>query len=311
MTKQPRSLRVHVLNVGDGDSIIVEFPEVNGNRRYGVVDCSNATKTIDYLKKLGVKELEFVCATHPHYDHIRGMPKLLSTFQGAIHEFWDSGFRHTSLTHERVITNVEADTNIRFSRVTSGTEKMCNGVKVCVMAPSIALRNRYDTWGININNASIVIKLEYLYGTAKKAGIILLGADAQFDSWSKVVEEFPAWEKTENPDQRIQVGQGQNPLNCQVLKVSHHGSKHGTMLEFVEKLSPRHAIVSCSGTSTYGFPHELALLALEETTTDRYFTDGGHGIQRSGTSVVECNGTNQPDVIELRESRSAMATPPP
>ena len=82
MAIRPESLRVHVLNVGDGDAIVIEFPEVNGSRRYGVVDCYSSSKTIDYLGKLGVTDLEFVCATHPHYDHIRGMPKLLDQYKG-------------------------------------------------------------------------------------------------------------------------------------------------------------------------------------------------------------------------------------
>lgn len=122
--------------------------------------------------------------------------------------------------------------------------------------------------------------------------------------------EFPAWEKTENPDQRIQVDRGHNPLNCQVLKVSHHGSKHGTLLEFVEKMNPGHAIISCSSSSSYGFPHEIAKMALEETSNDLYFTDGTAHDERAGTVVVVSNGTNRPEVITLGEERSALATPP-
>ena len=306
----PTSLLVHVLNVGDGDAIVIEFPEVDGDRRYGLVDCYSSKKTLDYLAKLGITELEFVCATHPHYDHIRGMPALLDAYKGRIMDFWDSGFRHTSLTYDKVIAKVVADRRIRYSRVTSGMETVCNGVKVTVLAPSIALRNRYDTWGVNINNASIVLKLEYKAKGVKNPSVIILGADAQFDSWSNVVEEFPAWEKTANPDQRIQVDRGRNPLNCQVLKVSHHGSKHGTLLEFVEKLSPGHAIVSCSSTSSYGFPHEIAKLALEETSSGLYYTDGAPHESRSGTTVVVSNGTNRPEIRELGEARSAMAAPP-
>ena len=47
------TLSVHVLNVGDGDSLVVELPEEEGVRSHIVVDCARADKTIDYLQKLG------------------------------------------------------------------------------------------------------------------------------------------------------------------------------------------------------------------------------------------------------------------
>ena len=90
---------------------------------------------------------------------------------------------------------------------------------------------------------------------------------------AKVLEEYPNFVRTTNPEQRIQVDKPFNPLNCQVLKVSHHGSKHGTALECVEILDPEYAIVSCSDSSRHGFPHEIALLSIKEKTDRVFFTD--------------------------------------
>jgi len=157
----PYSLCIHVLNVGDGDNIIIQSPEVAGNRLYGIVDCYKPGKTIKYLDKLEVNELEFVCATHPHFDHIRGIPALLKKYKGMINQFWDSGFRHKSNTHQRIFDLISKDKNIRFMRVTSGFETVFNNVKISALAPSINLRNRYETYGVDINNASIVLKFDY------------------------------------------------------------------------------------------------------------------------------------------------------
>jgi hypothetical protein len=55
MAKQikPEDLVIHFLNVGFGDNIIVEFPaDDNGIRKYGLVDCKDGDKTLDYLDKL-------------------------------------------------------------------------------------------------------------------------------------------------------------------------------------------------------------------------------------------------------------------
>ncbi|MCK5309027.1 MAG: hypothetical protein KAJ64_00075, partial [Thermoplasmata archaeon] len=132
-------------------------------------------------------------------------------------------------------------------------------------------------------------------------------------SWSKVLEEYPNYVKTDNPDQIIQVDKSFNPLNCQVLKVSHHGSKHGTALECVETIDPEYAIVSCSGSSSYGFPHEIALLSLmEKMEMDRIsFTDYSMPKKpRSGTTVIISQGTTRPEIVSLGDERSDLPNPP-
>lgn len=305
------SLCVHILNVGDGDGIIIQFPEVGGSRKFAVVDCCSATKTLDYLGKLGAIELEFVCATHPHFDHIGGIPRLLAAYKGKIREYWDSGFRHTSVTAMNIVDLIDADPEMRFMRVTSGMERVINGVSVTVLAPSISLRNRYDTFGIDINNASVLLKLEHKAPEAATPSVIILGGDAQLPSWSRVMEEFPRFVKTQNPEQKIKVTEASNPLNCNVLKVSHHGSKHGTALECIETLDPECAIVSCSGTSTYGFPHEIAMLSIKEKTDRLYFTDYSmEGNPKSGTTVVISRGIGTPEIISLGDGPSGSPSPP-
>lgn len=87
-------LEVHVLNagVGQGESIVLRLP----NGEYGVVDCyardladPGTNPTVDFLKKRHVEKIEFLCLTHPHADHFRGMSHLLSAFH--VHRFWRNG----------------------------------------------------------------------------------------------------------------------------------------------------------------------------------------------------------------------------
>ena len=98
----------HFLNVGSGDTIIIELPEdKDGKRLLGIVDCYKGAKTFEYLTKLNALRpydgIAFICATHPHSDHIAGIQYLLDHLPQPPQEFWDSGFRHNSLTYKRIL----------------------------------------------------------------------------------------------------------------------------------------------------------------------------------------------------------------
>src|SRR4051812_33928138 len=87
-TEQSR-LTVHVLGAAKGESIILHLP----SGQWGVVDCyagsvanPQTNPTFQFLKSQGVTELEFLCLTHPHDDHYRGMSQLLESF--SIRSFW-------------------------------------------------------------------------------------------------------------------------------------------------------------------------------------------------------------------------------
>lgn len=85
-------LELHVLNAGYGESIVLHLP----NDEWGVVDCyaasvrdPNTNAAIQFLKQRNVTRLEFLCLTHPHDDHYRGMSQFFDLF--AIKYFWQFG----------------------------------------------------------------------------------------------------------------------------------------------------------------------------------------------------------------------------
>jgi len=84
------SLRVTIFYVGDGDCILVEFPD----GKLGLVD-SNTTSWLsqspawDVVKAKG-GVLEFVCMTHPHADHYRGLAQFFTDAGITVREFWDT-----------------------------------------------------------------------------------------------------------------------------------------------------------------------------------------------------------------------------
>jgi beta-lactamase superfamily II metal-dependent hydrolase len=89
-------LTIHVLNVGHGHSAIVEFD--NGTEtHFGVIDSNLPSGTTEpraltKLRELGATRLSFVCLTHPHKDHFKGLYKIIQAFDGAIDYFYSCPF---------------------------------------------------------------------------------------------------------------------------------------------------------------------------------------------------------------------------
>ena len=306
---EAQDLVFHFLNVGFGDNILVEFPvDKAGKRLYGIVDCRDFRKTRQYLDKLmdirpGRSEFEFVCATHPHLDHISGINSFLEDEKYRAKEFWDSGFRHKSQTYIKILQSLLLQ-GIKLIRVSSGMEWYFGKVQVTALAPSIRLRNMYATYGVDMNNASIVLRFEHhvedvmlirsreykgsvSLEAERQAGrsVVVLAGDAEYDSWSHITEEFPRLERTDSHEPLVK--KMVNYLACSALKVAHHGSMHSAPLDVYEKMMPEKAVISTEqemGTKqtdglalTRGlFPHRLAITALEECGAQILTTDGSY-----------------------------------
>jgi beta-lactamase superfamily II metal-dependent hydrolase len=306
----------HFLNVGFGDTTIIEFPKNNGQRQHALVDCRLAGKTKKYLQALreirpAQPRLAFACATHPHYDHISGMGTILKDNPLRPHEFFDSGFRHNSITYWKILRLLQ-EKKIPLERVTSGMERYFGRVRMTALAPSISLRNRYATYGVDVNNASVVLRFEHhqsdvLFDESERyqgdrdpvlerqAGksVTILGGDAEFDSWAKIAEEFPKLESTD--EHQPLVKKMINMLSCSVIKVSHHGSMHSIPLDVYERMSPHLAVISTrqkiSSIQAGGrhlkrglFPHRTASLALAEVGACVVTTDGSNEGHESSLS---------------------------
>ncbi|HEV2769728.1 MAG TPA: hypothetical protein VGV40_06035 [Solirubrobacteraceae bacterium] len=285
---RPRDLVYFTINVGDGDAALLLTPaRSDGTRRCLVVDCIQRDKLfalIESLAALGVLQptrplLALVVATHPHEDHISGMPDLLERFgDDDVAELWEPGYFHTSGAYHEMMAELEDRPQIAHLQPTAGTVRFIDRVKLTVLAPGVSLRGRFDSYGVNINNASIALRIDFPAARVIQRGsdrtlvrppttqALILGADAQTLSWSQVLVDFPQLGPASTATARaLRSAGGTQPLAAEVFKVPHHGSKHGLSLELVETIRPAVSIVS-SGRSggRYDFPHAVTQAALRE-----------------------------------------------
>lgn len=228
-------LRVSFIDVGQGDSEFIELP--NGETM--LIDAgTNETgkNVVDYIKSLGYTSINYVVGTHPHEDHIGGLDDVIKTFD--IGSIYMPKITADTKTFEDVLDAAESK-NLMINTAKSGVSIMdTEDLSVKFLAPTL---DSYE----NTNDYSAVVKV--VYGDTS----YLFTGDAEEFSESLITDD----------------------VNADVLKVGHHGSSTSTSTEFLKKVSPSSAVISCGKDNSYGHPHSETLQKLADMGTAVYRTD--------------------------------------
>lgn len=257
-------LVIRILDVGpiNGDSILISSP---GGKTV-LIDAGDTTKgkaVVEALKRHNVQQLDYFIATHPHPDHIGGAaevfkavkvlnvidngqepsvpPKLAPPKPAASPKKPASTKRAAKpLTITKFYDDYKAGltaSGAQYEVSKPGTKyDLGGGALLTILAPSepFFTREQMKGGGNEPNANSIVARLDY--GSFS----MLFAADAEDQTEHRLLT------KDLN-------------LEARVLKVSHHGSKYASSNDFLNRVKPETAIISCGAWNRYGHPSQAVL----------------------------------------------------
>jgi beta-lactamase superfamily II metal-dependent hydrolase len=234
------TLRVDMLDVGQGDSILIRTP---ANKTILIDAGDGDTSVPALLQKEGVDHLDLVIATHPHADHIGGMDAVVQSLP--IKNYIDNGLPHTTQTYQKLMTDIEGRKIPYKAAIAGQVFNLDDGAKLEVLFPNgTPLTNTRS----DLNANSVVTRLTH-------AGHCFLFTG-----------------DSEEPTEQALLASGKLG-KCDVLKVAHHGSNHSTTPALLDAVHPSIALVSVGVHNRYGHPGEETLKRIATEGATIYRTD--------------------------------------
>ena len=244
-TRFNRHLKVTYLDVGQGNSALIQFP---GNERMLIDGGGFQTGTFDtgrmvvapFLFRSKILRIDYLVLSHPHPDHMNGLVFIASNFNPK--EFWGNRDRVENPVYDQLIKTIE-EKNIKMLYPSDlAMEREIAGVKIELFHPPPVEGEPpgFSDDGVYLNNNSLVLKLSYLGKS------FLFPGDIEISGESEVVQKAG---KT---------------LQSHILLASHHGSKSSSTELFLKMVKPEICVISCGKGNRFGFPHTEALKRLED-----------------------------------------------
>ncbi|MGE7601704.1 ComEC/Rec2 family competence protein [Peribacillus sp. NPDC097675] len=244
------NVKVHFINVGQGDSILIQ----TGNENI-LIDAGGKGKgdeVVAYLKKQKVTTLNAVVSTHPDADHVGGLAYVLNTLK--VKAVYAPKVSHTTQAYKDFLSAVKKKgLKIKTAKT---------GVQISTKAKNTSLKFLApvkDYAKSDLNNWSAVLLL-----THNKKTFLFTG-----DAEEKSEKDMLAKKLIPSVD---------------VLKVGHHGANTSTSSAFVKKTKPKYAIISV-GKNRYGHPTSTVIKRLNSVKAQTYRTDKSGNIIFTSTGT--------------------------
>jgi competence protein ComEC len=234
-------LHVYVLNIGQGDSILVRLSTGENILIDGGPDGAVLRELAEVLP-IYERKIDVVILTHPHADHMNGLLDVLRHYQVSSVLF--TGVFYKNSAYDEFIDQI-AQQKIPIFFAHTDTDYRLGTVALDMLYPlKLVQGDRYE----NINNSSISFRLLSRDGTFYFSGDL----------------------EKEGEEELLKSGQD---LRADVLKVGHHGSRTSSSEAFLDAVQPKIALISCGVNNTFKHPHPETLKHFAERGIDFFRTD--------------------------------------
>jgi competence protein ComEC len=250
--KLSSDLKVTVIDVGQGNSTLIQFPGgktmmIDGG---GFADSSfDVGKSVlaPFLYHRRISNIDMVALSHPHPDHLLGLIYIMNNF--AVRQVWRSNLP-IDLEEFPEWGKAISRNNIDVHPVSNQSpERIFNGVRVNVLwPPDYPVKDLNNLSYVEINDSSVVLKITY--GKVK----FLVPGDITSDTEKQLIES-------------------KSDIKSDVLVVPHHGSVYSSSAEFIKAVGCRYAIVSAGKSNIFHHPHPLVLQRYNEAGVRVFRTD--------------------------------------
>ena len=269
------AMLMEAIDVGQGDSLLIITPDgktllidgggFGGGPRQAPQDFDIGEEVVSpALWARGIRHLDAVALTHGHSDHMGGLPAVLRNFHPD--EFWVG--KNPRFAAYDALLDEAAALHVKVRSLRAGDAFAFGGTEVNVLAPF----KDYEPGAEPTNNDSLVMHMAY-GGTS-----VMLEGDAEAPIEQAMLAE-PGLAST-------------------LLKVGHHGSITSTRPEFLARVAPQWAVISCGLHNRYGHPREEVLEELQEAHVRTFRTDingiSCFVLDGKKASAEECNGAQAP-----------------
>ncbi|MGM8363857.1 ComEC/Rec2 family competence protein [Virgibacillus sp. W0181] len=234
-SKTSSDMNVHFIDVGQGDSILIETPA----NKIILIDGGPpkaGDQVVSYLKKQRIEKIDLLIATHPDYDHIGGLIEVIKEFE--IDQVVDSGKLHTTKTFFRYMNQIRKN-SIPINFVQQHDQLYVD--------PAVQI-NVLNSFSKNKNNNQSSIVLKITYG---EVDFLFMG-DAEDEQEKRLAKR--------------------NDIEAEIVKVGHHGSKTSSSFAFLERVNPSVAMLTYKKRNKYGHPVNRVIANLNRMNVQLYST---------------------------------------
>ena len=222
---------------------------------------------LPYLQQNGIRSIDHVLITHAHNDHYGGMFNVFENLEVksivATDEFQDRNIWNSLSSY------IVAEQCSVFT-ISDTTHIHYNDIKIKIIHPDRSYKDN------NINNMSIVARLDH-----KDISVLFTG-DLEHEGEEHLIRNYPEF------------------LDCDILKVGHHGSKTASSPEFIKTVDPQYAIISTAKKNRFNFPHNITLEKLAFMGENLMITgiDGACQIVSDGESAHITTFVSNKNIID-------------